>query len=97
MKKIIYAVTFLIMGMFIEACAMTASAEQEYPLKIWKENENGYSETWCLVDENTGVNYIVVTTGDPRGGVAITPRLNLDGTLYITESHYQRVYEYDSK
>lgn len=44
-------------------------------------------ETYCVVDEKTGVNYIVVS-GElySRGiGTAITPRLNEDGTLFITK------------
>ena len=84
MKKI-----FIIIGMMfmfiLGACAVTTvSAEQTWPLKIWKQNENGYFTTLCLVDENTGVNYIVVSgqnySNTPT--IAITPRLNADGTLY---------------
>lgn len=65
---------------------LKVDAAQDRPLKIWFENENGQMQTFCLVDENTGVNYIVVTGelySDPVG-VAITPRLNADGSLYIT-------------
>lgn len=84
MKKI-----FIIIGMMfmfiLGACAVTTvSAEQTWPLKIWKQNENGCFTTLCLVDENTGVNYIVVSgqnySNTPT--IAITPRLNADGTLY---------------
>ena len=84
MKKI-----FIIVGMMfmfiLGACAVTTvSAEQTWPLKIWKQNENGCFTTLCLVDENTGVNYIVVSgqnySNTPT--IAITPRLNADGTLY---------------
>lgn len=84
MKKI-----FIIIGMMfmfiLGACVVTTvSAEQTWPLKIWKQNENGCFTTLCLVDENTGVNYIVVSgqnySNTPT--IAITPRLNADGTLY---------------
>ena len=84
MKKI-----FIIIGMMfmfiLGACAVTTvSAEQIWPLKIWKQNENGCFTTLCLVDENTGVNYIVVSgqnySNTPT--IAITPRLNADGTLH---------------
>lgn len=87
MKKI-----FIIIGMMfmfiLGACAVTTvSAEQTWPLKIWKQNENGCFTTLCLVDENTGVNYIVVSgqnySNTPT--IAITPRLNADGTLYTGE------------
>lgn len=44
-------------------------------------------ETFCIVDEDTGVNYIVVTGElySKRVGTAITPRLNADGGLYVSE------------
>lgn len=80
-------VSFLFVGLFLGACATTTYAEQERPLKIWLENQNGKMETYNLVDENTGVNYIVVS-GElfQKGiGTAITPRLNPDGSLYVSE------------
>lgn len=84
MKKI-----FIIIGMMfmfiLGACAVTTvSAEQTWPLKIWKQNKNSCFTTLCLVDENTGVNYIVVSGQNHRNTptIAITPRLNADGTLY---------------
>ena len=78
---------FLLSGLFLGACATTTYAEQERPLKIWFENQNGMMQTYCIVDESTGVNYIVVS-GELYGkgiGTAITPRLNADGTLYVSE------------
>ena len=78
---------FLLSGLILGACATTTYAEQERPLKIWFENQNGMMQTYCIVDENTGVNYIVVS-GElySKGiGTAITPRLNADGTLYVSE------------
>ena len=84
MKKI--AIVLCCLTMFIlGACSVgVVSAEQTWPLKIWKQNENGCFTTLCLVDENTGVNYIVVSgqnySNTPT--IAITPRLNADGTLY---------------
>lgn len=77
----------LISMFLLGACATTpVGAEQTKPLKIWPHNDNGYVSTWCLVDEDTGVNYIVVTTelySEADIG-AITPRLNADGTLYVS-------------
>ena len=86
-RNILICATFLITGFFLGACATTTYAEQEKPLKIWFENQNGKMETYSLVDENTGVNYIVVS-GElySKGiGTAITPRLNPDGTLYVSK------------
>ena len=86
-RNILICATFLIIGLFLGACATTTYAEQEKPLKIWYENENGYMHTYQLVDENTGVNYIVVSTerGNGEMSCAITPRLNPDGTLYVSK------------
>ena len=90
MKKIgnvLICAMFLLSGLFVGACATTTYAEQEKPLKIWYENENGYMHTYQLVDENTGVNYIVVSTerGNGEMSCAITARLNPDGTLYVSK------------
>ena len=83
------AIVFLIVMAFVlGACSVGAvGAEQHRPLKIWYENNNGYANTWTVVDDNTGVNYIVVTTENGNGelSVAITPRLNADGTLYVSK------------
>lgn len=86
-KSIVIALTFMISGFILGACANTVAAEQTHPLKIWFENENGKMETYCLVDENTGVNYIVVSGELYQKGIgtAITPRLNPDGSLYISK------------
>ena len=86
MKKII-CVICIVLAFVLGACSTTMTyAEQTYPIKIWKHNDNGSYTTLCVVDENTGVNYIVVSGelySDPIG-IAITPRLNADGTLYVT-------------
>lgn len=77
----------LAIGVFF-TMTITADAAQDRPLKIWFENENSQYKTFNLVDENTGVNYIVVSAvslyGDKTTTVAITPRLNTDGSLYVT-------------
>lgn len=77
----------LAIGVFF-TITITADAAQDRPLKIWFENENGQYKTFNLVDEDTGVNYIVVAAvslyGDKTTTVAITPRLNADETLYVT-------------
>lgn len=86
-RNIILAFIMLIVGVFVGACTTTALAEQTYPLKIWAQNDNGDYHTLCVVDDDTGVNYVVVST--ERGGghrsIAITPRLNSDGTIYTNK------------
>ena len=79
-------ILLLIIAFLMGACSVgTAKAEQTRPIKIWYQNENGYVHTWTVVDDNTGVNYIVVTTerGNDEMTIAITPRLNADGSLYV--------------
>ena len=80
----------LIAAFALGACStLTVSADQQHPLKIWFQNKNGRYCTLCLVDEDTGVNYVVVSAETSGNGfpeaVAITPRLTADGTLYVSE------------
>ena len=84
MKKFLTACA-LALAFMVGACSPVSKvvAEQEKPLKIWFENENGEYETLCVVDEETGVNYIVVSKCRFEAGTAITPRLNADGSLYV--------------
>lgn len=83
-RSIIFATIFIVIGVFIGGCTTnTVSAEQTYPLKIWKQNQNDWIGTWNVVGENTGVNYIVVDVCS--NGIAITPRLNADGSLYTSK------------
>lgn len=86
MKNVLLAIILILSGFILGACGSNVIAEQTYPLKIWKQNENGKMETFCVVDEDTGVNYIVVTGElyEKSVGTAITPRLNANGTLYIS-------------
>lgn len=89
MKKFI-AVVSLCIVFFLGACSVTtsnAADEQSRPLKIWYENTNGAYHTYCVVDDDTDVNYIVVSTERGNGGysIAITPRLNADGSLYTSK------------
>lgn len=86
--KRIAIIASMIFCLLLGACSVSmVSAEQNSPVKIWAENTNGSYETLTVVDENTGVNYIVVS-GELYGrsrGIAITPRLNKDDTLYVTK------------
>ena len=86
MTKILIIIS-LIVCFILGACATTpVSAKQEHPLKIWPHNSNWYMHTWHVEDEETGVNYVVVSTerGNGEMTVAIIPRLNADGTLYVS-------------
>lgn len=83
-----FLLLMLVTGFILGACSTTvARAEQNYPIKIWAQNSNGKYETLCVVDEETGVNYIVIS-GElyQKGiGLGVTPRLKSDGSLYISE------------
>lgn len=90
MKKIkclIFSIGFVLCGFVLGACGISVEAKQDKPLKIWFENQNGKMETYQLVDEETGVNYIVVSGQLYQKGIgtAITPRLKADGSLYISK------------
>lgn len=65
------------------AMAVRVDAAQDKQLKITDYyGSHSYYNTLIVVDEATGVNYVVVA----RVGhsVSITPRLNADGSLYVT-------------
>ena len=84
MKRTAVICMCLVCFIFGACMPIVANAEQEYPLKVWKHNVNGRYTTLCVVDGNTGVNYVVVS-GNYDYTVAITPRLNADGSLYVTD------------
>lgn len=88
MKKFLTAGA-LALAFMVGACSPVSEvvAEQEKPLKIWFENDNGAYETLKVVDDHTGVNYVVVATevGNGHRSIAITPRLNADGSLYVSK------------
>ena len=85
MKKFLIVLS-IVFAFILGACSSVAvSAEQTNPLKIWYHNGNGCYSTLCVVDETTGVNYVVASYDDSRGaGIAICPRYNADGTLYTS-------------
>ena len=85
MKRIILIIAIL-SAFFLGACSScNVTAEQTWPLKIWYQNSNGALHTYCVIDDDTGVNYVVVSTerGNGEYSIAITPRLNADGSLYV--------------
>lgn len=83
-KTLIISVSFIVFGFILGACGSTVVAEQTNPLKIWFQNNNGAYETLYVEDEATSVQYVVVATevGNGHRSIAITPRLNADGSLY---------------
>lgn len=87
-RLFVLVLAVILMVSLICALAIPADAAQDHPLKIWKQNDNGRFTTLNVVDEKTGVNYVVVAAesmyGDKTTTVAITPRLNADGSLYVT-------------
>ena len=86
--KRIAIIACMVLCVVLGACSVTmVGAEQNRPVKIWLENTNGSYETAIIVDENTGVNYIIASGElyNKSRGIAITPRLNKDGTLYVTK------------
>lgn len=82
----------LIAAFTLGACSdagVQANAEEETVEAFsftWVSNSGFYGCTYALVDNETGVNYIVVERNSKYGeGVSITPRFNADGTLYVSE------------
>ena len=68
----------------------SASADQNQPLKIWAQNDNGDYHTLIVHDEETGVEYVVVSItsviySQPSVSIAITPRLS----KYASADYYK--------
>lgn len=83
-KSFIFATLFTITGVILASCGSTKSqAEQSSSFKIYEETQKDNMDIYCLVDKDTGVNYIVIDRYN--GGAAITPRLNTNRTLYLSE------------
>ena len=83
MKRLLCVVLCIVMVLFL----VGAKSEQSYPLKIWGQNNNGCYYTLVVVDEETGVNYVVVSAENKSystSTIAISPRYNSDGSLYVS-------------
>ena len=75
--------TLAILGLIAFSVVIPADAAQDRQLSIYSTDTNtSYYDTILVIDEVTGVNYVVIA----RLGrsVSITPRLNADGSLYVT-------------
>ncbi len=88
-KYIIAYASLLAIGFMSGACADSVNAGQDNPLKIWYENTKGDYQTLKIVDDETGVNYVVVSIDSGRvaggKGISIYPRYNADGSLYVSK------------
>ena len=81
MKKIA-SLILVMLTILLVGCANDTEASSKIK-SIQDRTHNDIDVTFeIVVDEETGVNYIVYN-GYKQGG--ITPRLNSDGTLYIEE------------
>lgn len=88
MKKILCIILCVVMFMLGACTTNVVSAESESPLTIFGYSSNGYFSTSVVVDEETGVNYVVVSApsrsnSSKTEAIAITPRINADGTPYV--------------
>ena len=88
MKRKLTVTALLVFIFLLGACSSGyVSENQANPIQIWEQNSNGNYHTMLVVDDATGINYIVVSYIRPSGqsaGIAIVPRYNADGTLYVT-------------
>ncbi|KRN29217.1 hypothetical protein IV38_GL000097 [Lactobacillus selangorensis] len=90
-KKIVVFASLLVMGVSLAGCSEadeSAKAQENSPLKFtYNQDSNGRDSTKIIHDKETGVEYIVVESrsAGEDGKVAVTPRLNADGTVYHTE------------
>ena len=66
-KKLYLAGVIIVSALFMSGCGVDVTTGNAYNVRTY-------------VDYETGVNYIYVVTST---GVAITPRLNADGSVYV--------------
>ena len=84
-KKAIAIISLVLMFLLGACSTIITNAEHTNPIKIWGQNENGCYNTAYVVDEKTGVNYIVVSAQSYSNAITVTmcPRYNADGSLYV--------------
>lgn len=87
MKKSIFLIlTIVILSVCLMGCEVLNESDSNesdsFESKL-KQASNDSIRIW--IDEETGVQYIIYgESWGYSGGAGITPRLNADGTLYIT-------------
>lgn len=91
MKK--FGIAVMILAIMVSFVGCGVSIEYKTEEQSTSSNEtlkevfgNTTTCVYTFVDEETGVNYIIYS-GYYKGG--ITPRLNADGSLYISEVNRQ--------
>ena len=76
MKRKILCIMLILAMLSVMAYAASAKIK-------WVSEDRGVVVTVRIFEDvETGINYFVVTTPNC---VSVTPRLNADGTLYVTE------------
>ena len=81
--KIIILPVVLLLGIFIGDCTNNETkADSQEILKNHSEN-TVFSDCDIVVDKETHVEYLVVDSTYPKGGISITPRLQSDGTPMV--------------
>lgn len=81
MKKII-----LTLVLCIGTCFALAGCNASQTSNEWKAQEVNNNDIYEFIDPDTGVHYWIYSrTGGYAGMGGITPRLNSDGTVMITE------------
>jgi len=80
-------VAFIVLAVLFVGCDMATSTEK-HPLSKMDCETIGYDDYGnyyrVFVDPDTGVNYIIVKNNN-HWDIAITPRLNADGTVMVSE------------
>lgn len=80
----------MLAGILLTGCGRTAEAGDASTARLWAYQGNAvawvqgagmWAQTSVLVDQKTGVEYLLVHDY-VRGGVSVTPLLNADGTPY---------------
>lgn len=92
-KALTFAIILVISGFILGACGSNIyaanSIEGTFRYKNTYETNGGMLEVLEYIDQETGVNYIVIGSWNQYHvryeGITITPKLNTDGSLYITQ------------
>ena len=92
MKRVSLGVVMLCSMVFMGACYGNET-QQEVKASINSNfeaiDEGGYTEladglySTEIVDNETGVHYLVISSSRADGGISITPLYNADGTLKV--------------
>jgi len=80
MRKLLFSL-LLATTMLVASCAPVHATENGNFIVGEPLPWSGY----ILIDKVAGVEYIVMETGHMHGGMAITPRLNADGSLFTAD------------